>query len=131
MISYDPSDRYQSVDEILTEVDEMLINGTVEYQKKHKYIYVLFGVAAVIWGTILMGISFADSFELSLSIFTCIVLALAMIKGVKILGGKKTAMMSFLILIAGIVGYMCDGLNAAELGWVICLFVLCLYNLRQ
>lgn len=49
---------------------------------------------------------------------------LATIKGVKILGGKKTAMMSFLILIAGIVGYMCDGLNAAELGWVICLFVL-------
>ena len=124
MISYDPSDRYQSVDEILTEIDGMLINGTVGYQKKHKYIYVLFGVAAAIWGTILMGISFADSFELSLSVFTCIVLALATIKGVKILGGKKTAMMSFLILIAGIVGYMCDGLSAAELGWVICLFVL-------
>lgn len=69
----------------------------------------------MIWGTILMGISFADSFELSLSIFTCIVLALATIKGVKILGGKKTVMMSFLILIAGIVGYMCDGLNAAEI----------------
>lgn len=45
----------------------------------------------------------------------CIVLALATIKGVKILGGKKTVMMSFLILIAGIVGYMCDGLNAAEI----------------
>jgi len=69
----------------------------------------------VIWGTILMGISFADSFELSLSIFMCIVLALATIKGVNILGGKKTVMMSFLILIAGIVGYMCDGLNAAEI----------------
>ena len=76
MISFDPDDRYQSMEEILNELDKLKYGHRIKYQKEHKDTALVLGSVFAFMGMAIWKLSFAADVTLDFSVWTYIFFAL-------------------------------------------------------
>ena len=60
MLSFNPDDRYQSMEEVLNEFDKLKFGGIVKYQKEHKRAALAIGCVFALLGAVFFWLSFRD-----------------------------------------------------------------------
>ena len=94
MISFDPDDRYQSMEEVLNEFEKLKYGHRVKYQREHKSTALVLGTTFVLIGFAIWKLSFAADMELDFSVWTYIFCALCVGKSVLKIMKKKTGLVS-------------------------------------
>lgn len=89
MISYDPDERYQSIEEVLNEFDKLKYGRRIKYQREHKNSSLVLGAAFAFAGAFLWTYSFGLNREISTNIWLYIFGALCLGKWISVIFEKK------------------------------------------
>lgn len=109
MISYDPDDRYQSMDEVLNALDGLLHGNRLKYQREHKELYFVMASAFSMIGTVLWKLSFAPDLSFHFSFWMGLFALLCIVKGFIKFQMKDAVFSSIGILGTGIYLIMATG----------------------
>lgn len=82
MISFDPDDRYQSMEEVLNEFDKLKYGRMLKYQREHKSSSLVLGAAFSLMGAVAWKLSFAPNFAMNLTIWMYVAAVLCVGKGI-------------------------------------------------
>lgn len=102
MISYDPDDRYQTMDEVLNEFDRLKYGGRLKYLREHKAASLVVGASLAVLGAILFEVAYTPGFISDLSIGMYLFWGLCVWKGIAKVRNKD--------LIRSCVGLLCLGI---------------------
>ena len=121
MCRYEPDERYQSMDEVLDDLEKLIFHSDTHYQREHKDASLAVGSLLLFLGTIAWKLTFKPELAVDLSKMTYIFLALSVGKWVLKLFKKDVIFISMIILGAGIYLMVSSGFS-----WVKLLFLLCI-----
>ena len=76
MCSFNPDDRYQSMEEVLNELEGVMLSKKVTYKKAHLENSIVIGTILLFAGAILWKMTFAPSLKMDLSFWTYVFLGL-------------------------------------------------------
>ena len=94
MLSYNPKDRYQSMEEVLTELDKLKYGRKVKYNREHEKASITLSIMFGLIGAITWKMSFAPEMILKLPIWLYIILGIILIKNIgKIIKGKTDSLL--------------------------------------
>jgi len=111
MISFDPDDRYQSMEEVLKEFGKLQYGHRIIYQREHKNALLVLGTVFALMGAAVWKLSFMQELKLDLSIGEYIFLGLCISRGVLLIYKKKTGFISISIFGVGIYLLMVSGFS--------------------
>ncbi len=100
MCSFHPDDRYQSMDEVLNALEQLIYGRGVRYKREHKDLTLVVGTALWFAGAVVWKLSFMPDVPLDLSRWMYLFLILCVGKGVCKMGGKDDSL--FLLPILGL-----------------------------
>ncbi len=103
MIAYQPEDRYQSIDEVLDELDGLRYGRGLKYQREHKQGTLVFGATFALMGACLWNLSFQTKLMNSFSIGIGIFCILCIFRGIIVVFGGRPELTMFLNFGVGIV----------------------------
>lgn len=101
MLSFDPDDRYQSMEEVLNEFDKLKYGHRIRYQREHKSTALAIGTVFALMGSSVWKLSFMPEMTLDFSIWEYLFCGLCIGKSVLALFKKKTGFVSTLLFGAG------------------------------
>ena len=81
MCSFNPDDRYQSMEEVLNELEGLMISKKVTYKKVHLESSVVIGTIFLFVGTILWKMTYAPALKMELSFWIYVFLGLIGLRG--------------------------------------------------
>lgn len=102
MISFDPDDRYQSMEEVLNELDKLKYGERVKYQREHRNSALVLGAAFAIIGSVFWKLSFAPEMVLELSALTYLLCTVGIGISIFQIVRKKTDFLSIGIIGVGV-----------------------------
>ena len=102
MISYDPDERYQTMDEVLNEFDRLKYGGKLKYLREHKTTSLVVGAPLAVLGAALFEIAYMPGFISDFSIWMYLFWGLCMGKGIAKLRNKDLTWIRFGLLLYGI-----------------------------
>jgi len=111
MISFDPDDRFQTMEEVLNALDKLKYNRNVKYQREHKNAPLAMGLGVGIVGTILWMLTFAQTIVADFNVLTYIFCGMGILKSAMILAKKNTKLVTFLLYFIGIVALFYSGFS--------------------
>ena len=88
MISYDPDNRYQSMDEVLNALDGLKYGERVKYLRKHKAASLVVGASLAVLGAVAFEIAYMPDFVSDFSIWMYLFWGLCVWKGIILLRNK-------------------------------------------
>ncbi len=98
---YDPDDRYQSMDEILLDIEKVLYSDIFGYEKENKSSSLIVGVILFTLGVITWKLIYATDMVITFSVWEYIFLALCTVKGALKLFDKNTVPISGMMFVLG------------------------------
>lgn len=101
MLSFDPNDRYQSMEEVLNEFNKLKYGHRIKYQREHKSIALVIGTVFALMGSSVWKLSFMPEMTLDFSIWEYIFCGLCIGKSILALFKKKTDFVSILLFGVG------------------------------
>lgn len=102
MCKFNPDDRYQSMDEVLNELDKIVIHEVVGFKKEHSTTTLVVGGAFLTIGTIACKQMYFPDFPVNLGLWTYVFLALLFWRMMMSLMKKDTLLLSIPVLGIGI-----------------------------
>ena len=102
MISFDPDDRHQSIEEVLNEFDKLKYGHRIKYQREHKSTLLVLGTAFALMGAAVWKISFMQELALDFSLWEYLFCGLCISKSLLSIYKKKTGLISMSIFVVGI-----------------------------
>lgn len=102
MISYDPDDRYQTMDEVLNEFDGLKYGRRLKYLREHKVTSLVVGAPLAVLGAALFEIAYMPGFISDFSIWMYLFWGLCVWKGITKLRNKDMTWISLAIFCLGI-----------------------------
>ena len=90
MISFDPDDRYQSMEEVLKEFDKLQYGHRITYQREHKSTLLVIGSAFALMGVSVWKLSFMQDLKLDFDLWEYIFWGLCISRGVLLIYKKET-----------------------------------------
>lgn len=121
MCRYDPDERYQSMEEVLNDLENLLFHSDISYRREHKDASLAVGVLLLFLGVIAWKLTFKPELVIQLSKMTYIFLALSIGKWVLKLFKKNVIAVSIIILGAGIYLMVFSGFS-----WIKLILLLCI-----
>ncbi|SCY38611.1 Serine/threonine protein kinase [Lachnospiraceae bacterium XBB2008] len=82
MISFDPDDRYQSMEEVLNAIDALKYSYRLKYQREHRNAPLVIGSVFALMGSVIWKMSFMQELELRFPIWLYIILGAVIIMSV-------------------------------------------------
>ena len=98
---YDPDDRYQSMDEILLDIEKVLYSDIFGYEKEHRSSSLIVGVILFTLGVIAWKLTYATDMIITFSVWEYMFLILCTVKGALKLFDKKTLTLSGIMFLFG------------------------------
>ena len=111
MISFDPDDRYQSMEEVLNEFDKLQYGHRIKYQREHKGTLLVLGTAFALTGAAVWKLSFMQGLKLDFSLWEYLFCGLCIGRSVLSVYKKKTGLISLPILGVGIYLLIASGFS--------------------
>ena len=105
MCRFDPGDRYQSMDEVLSELRAITDGDLVKYQRAHRQLLTVLGSAFLIAGMALWKLTFLPDLKFVLSPVSYLFLALCVVKFILAEHRRDTTLFKLFTLVAG--GWLC------------------------
>lgn len=102
MISYDPDDRYQTMDEVLNAFDGLKYSSRLKYLREHKAAPLAVGAALASLGAVAFELAYMPGFTADFSIWMYLFWGLCVWKGITKLRNKDMTWISFALLGLGI-----------------------------
>ena len=102
MISFDPDDRYQSMEEVLNAFDKFRYDHRIKYQREHKSTLLVLGTAFALMGAAVWKLSFMQGLKLDFTIGKYIFCGLCIGRSVLSIYKKETGLISVSIFVVGI-----------------------------
>lgn len=102
MCRYDPDERYQSMDDVLNDLEKLIYESDVYYKKEHKVASFAIGTIFLWMGLIVWKLSFGSTYILDFSIMTYVLVLLAAIKFMLHVFKRETTICSIAILGVGL-----------------------------
>ena len=102
MCRFDPDERYQSMDEVLLELEALENGELVKYQKKHKETLTLFGMVSLVAGMAMWKLCFLPELKFVLSPAGYVFLGLCVLKYILAKPGKDITGLRMAILVLGV-----------------------------
>ena len=102
MISFDPDDRYQSMEEVLNEFDKLKYGHRIKYQREHKNALLVVGTAFALIGAAIWKLSFMQGLKLDFSLWEYLFCGLCIGRSILSIYKKKTGLISLSIFSLGI-----------------------------
>lgn len=101
MISYDPDDRYQTMDEVLNEFDRLKYGRRLKYLREHKATSLVVGAPLAVLGAVTFEMAYTPGFISNFSIWMYLFWGLCIWKGITKLRNKDLTWISFVLLCFG------------------------------
>lgn len=127
MLSFDPDDRYQSMEEVLNEFDRLKYGHRIKYQREHKSTALAIGTVFALMGSSVWKLSFMPGMTLDFSIWEYIFCGLCIGKSVLALFKMKTGFVSTLIFVIGTYLLIAAGFTWWKLILLLFISVVCDY----
>lgn len=127
MISFDPDDRYQSMEEVLNEFHKLKYGHRIKYQWEHKSTALAMGTVFALMGASAWKLSFMPEMTPDFSIWMYIFCGLCIGKSVLALFKKKTGFVSILLFGVGTYLLIADGFAWWKLILLLIMSVFCDY----
>ena len=102
MVSFNPDDRYQSMEEVLNELDKIKFGHRFKYQREHKGAALVLGTVFALMGAAVWKMSFMPNLQVDFQLWGYIFCALCILRSVLHAMKKKTAAISALIPAVGV-----------------------------
>ena len=102
MISYDPDDRYQTMDEVLNEFDGLKYGRRLKYLREHKATSLVVGAPLALLGAAMFEMAYMPGFISNFTMWMYLFWGLCVWKGITKLRNKDMALISFVLLCFGI-----------------------------
>jgi len=102
MLSFDPDDRYQTMEEVLNEFDKMKFGHRFKYQREHKSTALILGSVFAFMGSAVWKVSFMPDAQMDFSVWMYILCALCVGQTVLHVMKKKTGLICTGIFALGI-----------------------------
>lgn len=94
MLSFDPDDRYQSMEEVLNEFDKLKFGHRIKYQKEHKSTALVIGTVFALIGAAIWKMSFVPDLQVMFSAWGYIFCSLCIAQTLFYMMKKKTGIIS-------------------------------------
>lgn len=127
MLSFDPDDRYQSMEEVLNEFDKLKYGHRIKYQREHKSTALALGTIFALMGASVWKLSFMPEMTIDFSIWEYIFCGLCMGKSILALFKKKTGVVSTLLFGVGTYLLIAAGFTWWKLILLLCMSAFCNY----
>lgn len=118
MCRYDPDERYQSMEDVLDDLEKLTFHSDTNYQREHKNTSLAVGALLLFLGTIAWKLTFKPELAVELSKMTYLFLALAI--GKWILKLLKKDIITISIVIMGVGSYL---LAVSGFSWIKCILL--------
>lgn len=102
MLSFDPDDRYQSMEEVLNEFDKLKFGHRIKYQREHKSAVLVLGTVFALMGAVVWKVSFMPNLQVTFNVWEYIFYTLCVGKTVFYLTNKKTGFTNIVIFGVGL-----------------------------
>ena len=102
MVSFNPDDRYQSMEEVLNELDKIKFGHRFKYQREHKGAALVLGTVFALMGAAVWKMSFMPNLQVDFHLWGYIFCALCILRSVLHAMKKKTAAISAVIPAVGV-----------------------------
>lgn len=99
---YDPDDRYQSMDEVILDIEKAMYSDRLGYRKEHKSASLVIGIVFLLVGIMTWNLTISQDCSLHFSKWEYIFALLGVAKGFLKLAKKKTVLISIIMLGVGI-----------------------------
>ncbi len=109
MVSFDPDDRYQSMQEVIDDLDAMRYGFGTKFRREHLSTSAVLAAAFAVSGLMAWKVSFAPDLEIELHLPDYIFLFLCVIKGIMVLVNKEPKKVNMMILALGIYLIVTEG----------------------
>ena len=114
MLSFDPDDRYQSMDEVLNELDGLKYGRSLKYRREHKSLSLVLGVAFALIGAVCWKLSYAPDLKLEMNVWMYLFWGLFVFRAFLSAANKKTGIVSTGILAIGIYLLVSTGVSISK-----------------
>ncbi len=111
MCMYDPDDRYQSMDELLLDLESLVFDSAIYYKKKQQSVTYTVGTVSLLAGCILWSYTFGVGKEFSLSGFAYALIGISIIKVLMLVNDKKTSVVDWSAFILAVFFLFREGLS--------------------
>lgn len=122
MISYDPDDRYQTMDEVLNEFVGLKYSSRLKYLREHKAASLVVGAAMAALGAVAFEMAYMPAFISDFSIWTYLFCGLCIWKVIAKLRNKEWVWISYALFCLGICLMVSTGFTWWKLLGVILVF---------
>ena len=102
MVSFNPDDRYQSMEEVLNELDKIKFGHRFKYQREHKGAALVLGTVFALMGAAVWKMSFMPNLQVDFHLLGYIFCALCILRSVLHAMKKKTVAISAVIPAVGV-----------------------------
>lgn len=116
---YDPDERYQSMEEMILDIEKLMYSDSLGYKKEHKAVSLVVGSIMLAFGVVAWKLTFAPERIISFTFWQYIFLAGCLGKGIQKVFKKDTSVVSLTVFGVGI--YL---LIASGFSWLKLLFLL-------
>lgn len=102
MCAFDPDQRYQTIDEVLTELQAIMIDKTIRYKREHVSASFVIGTMFLFFGVIAWKLTFYPMLDINLTIWMCMLLGLSLVKGLLKIKKKDPIILNMIMFILSI-----------------------------
>lgn len=99
---YDPDDRYQSMDEVILDIEKTMYSDSLGYKKAHKTASLTIGTILFLLGLVAWKLTIISDYSISFSLWEYIFILLGICKGLLKISKKKVALPSITMFGIGV-----------------------------
>lgn len=121
MCRYDPDDRYQSVDEVMLDLETLMFSYGIRYEKEHSKAALISGITFLLIGTAAWKLTFRPMMEMDLSRILYLLIGLSIGKFFLCRIKKSTTFLTAAILGTGIYWLVSAGISWLKILYLACI----------
>jgi len=121
MCSYDPDERYQSMEEVLNELDRLMFGTRLKSNREHNSASLAIGTVFALFGAVLWRLSFAPEMSMNFDVWMYILLGLCVVKVLITVVGKNITIVNVALFGVSIYMLIANGFTWPSL--VVCILV--------
>ena len=122
MLSYHPDARYQTMEEVLNAIEQVIVGNELRYQREHRMVTIAMGAAFCFFGAVCYKLAFAMDVRMEPDVWIALLLLIGIGKGAMKLREKSVLLPNLAIAVLGMVLLFTTGFSWMKL----CLYLLCL-----
>ncbi|MDY3828391.1 MAG: protein kinase [Clostridium sp.] len=118
---YDPEQRYQSMEEVILDIEKLMYSFNLGYRKEHKKLSLVVGSIFLVLGTIAWKMTLVPEMNITFSLWEYIFLSGCVFKGILKAFNKDTFFESFLMFFLGIYLIISTGFTFGKFIFILCM----------